>query len=130
MKRLEELQVIEQRIDYGTLERNFFRANGGSRVPKENITVLAHSPVLLTRIYNEFRFLENGKIPEEADAILVGQCMLAMGGTPREIYPASYCKIKSSDETPKRYDLVECNHRICDCHMGESPKGKFVEYKE
>lgn len=68
------------------------------------MTPLKHLPVLLTKVYNEFRLLENSKIPEEANAVLIGQVILVMGRTPMGIYPASYYR---TNGPPLRGQLKE-----------------------
>ena len=44
MKTLDDLEIIEQKINHDTLERGFFRVDNGPRIPKESITILTHPP--------------------------------------------------------------------------------------
>jgi hypothetical protein len=52
------------------------------------------SSILLSEFYGEFNMIERHKIPEKANAILLGQKGLFPGIIERIIYSANYCEIK------------------------------------
>ena len=128
-KSINELFAIEERINPTTLEKRFFREGTDKEIPKEEIKVLAYPPILVTKPYADFQQFEQGKVPEEANAILLGQKSLIMRKIMIGFYPASYCKVEEVKER-KRYTLRECNHRFCDCHMAESPRGEYYKVDE
>jgi len=94
MKKLEDLDAIEQIIDSKTLKKSFVEFNNKVKISPRNITLLTYPPFLVTKIYGDFQKVGNNNIPEEANAFLIGQGNLFFGKNLTELYSASYCKVK------------------------------------
>jgi len=95
MKTLDELTIIiEKPVAEGSNETKFINKYGKYAIPKEKIKILNQSSILLSEVYGEFSMLERHKIPERANAILLGQKGLFPGLVERIIYSGNYCEIK------------------------------------
>ena len=95
MKTLNDLTVIaEEPIAQGLNETRFMKKYDKCPIPSEKIEILQQSPVLLLEMYGDLFMLQRNIIPEEANAILLGQEGLFPGSVERKIYSASYCNIK------------------------------------
>lgn len=95
MKNLNDLIFIVEKPTLDNTDKpNFVNKHSGYIIQEENIKVLKNSPVLLSELYGEFLMIEDHKIPEKANAILLGQKGLFPGIIERIIYSANYCNIK------------------------------------
>lgn len=93
-KELGELIAIEEILNPQSFERHFFRKGTEIEISEKNITVLTAPPILLMEVYGEPTMVEKNKIPEEANAYLMGNKKLTVLGLSTEIRPASYCVVK------------------------------------
>jgi len=95
MKKLDDLiKVIEEPVAQGSRETIFLRKDGRYQIPKENLEILKQSPVLLSEAYGQLSMIQRHLIPEEADAVLLGQEGIFPFGVQTKIFSASYCTIK------------------------------------
>lgn len=95
MKTLDELKVIiEQPVAQGSNETKFINKYGKYSIPKENVKILNRGSILLNETYGDFSMTQRHSIPEEANAILLGQKGLFPGIVEKIIYSGNCCEIK------------------------------------
>ncbi len=131
-KQFSELIELEEIRGRRKEQSSIFRIKGTEKwIPQENVEILQHTPFVIRRLLGHpERTNEERPVPEEADSYIGGERIMESGkARPEEFQSASYCRIRRESEMPTRYTLKECQHRICDCHMVESPRGEFVKFK-
>ena len=95
MKSVEELISIKFLYShvYGTCA---FETRTGKKVKEKKVKVLKEPPILVsTRDDHAFSYYRCGepRIPEKANALLIGESIKAEPDEPIKYYAASYCRI-------------------------------------